>query len=417
LLSIWSIASKSDRLFSGTCEDAVIQSRRRRPALLATILLLVLGDVALLGTLATRARPVLANDPDAALREVMTVLHHQGLAASLDTLEQWAARDSAVLRDGHQMAHALGRQAVADRGGDAAVIRQCRPAFASGCYHGVVEATLRDGGRIDMSRLQRLCLETERASGPGPGYECVHGLGHGIVGAVDYDIHAALLFCDALSTSSLRTSCHSGAFMEAITTALGAPAAAGMAGHAHVAEHQHSPAGSQRTPSDRRLSIDPADPYSPCDGFDDPYASSCWLFQGFVILRHNGFDASRAFHVCEAAPAGRAARCYQSIGHQLTGLFQHDDRWIVDQCSRGRGYQAPECAAGAALALDALDWSGNRAVRLCASAPADWKDACYRSASAALVDLAPPSRRAQLCERIEAAYAKACREASRPAPS
>jgi hypothetical protein len=397
--------------------DPPTQLRRRRPGVIATILLLALADAAMLGRLATRAQHAPKHEPDAALRGVMAVLHRQGLAASLDTLEQWAARDSAVLRDGHQIAHALGRQAVADHGGDAAVIRQCRPAFASGCYHGVVEATLRDGGRIDMPRLQRLCVETERATGPGPGYECVHGLGHGIVGAVDYDIQAALRTCDALSTSSLRTSCHSGAFMEAITTALGEPAFGGTPGHAHGAEHQHAPAGSPKPQSDRRLSIDPSDPYSPCDRFSDPYASSCWLFQGFVILRHNAFDASRALHVCEAAPDGRAARCYQSIGHQLTGLFQRDDGWILEQCAQGRSDLAPQCAAGAALALDAIDWSGNRAVRLCAAAPAEWKEACYRSASAALADLAPPSRRAQVCERIEAAYGPACREAGRLAAS
>jgi hypothetical protein len=134
-----------------------------------------------------------------------------------------------------------------------------------------------------------------------------------------------------------------------------------------------------------------------------------------VILRHNAFDASRSLHVCEAAPDGRAARCYQSIGHQLTGLFQHDDGWILEQCSRGRDDLAPECAAGAALALDALDWSGNRAARLCAAAPAQWKEACYRSASAALADLAAPARRAELCEQIEPAYARVCRAAGRPA--
>jgi hypothetical protein len=63
------------------------------------------------------------------------------------------------------------------------------------------------------------------------------------------------------------------------------------------------------------------------------------------------------------------------------------------------------------LALDALDWSGMRAARVCAAAPAAWKEACYRSASEALVDLAPASRRAQFCASIETAYAKACRDA------
>jgi hypothetical protein len=130
-----------------------------------------------------------------------------------------------------------------------------------------------------------------------------------------------------------------------------------------------------------------------------------------VILRANDFDAGRALRVCDAAPDRRAARCYESVGHQLTGLFQRGDRWILDQCARGQQALAPHCAAGAALALDAMDWSGARAASLCAAAPEDSKETCYRSASGALVDLAPPRRRASLCAAIEPAYAESCREA------
>jgi hypothetical protein len=395
--------------------EAVDSSRptQRRPGLLrALILLLALGDALLLGWIALRRPEVRGNDPAGSLRGAMAVLHREGLPAALDSLEQWSARDSVVLRAGHQMAHALGRQAVAERGGDVAVIRECRPAFASGCYHGVVEAALQAGGRLDMARLQQLCAATEAAAGPGPGYECVHGLGHGVLGAVKYDLESALHLCDALSTASLRESCHSGAFMEAISSVLGAPAPAAAHDHTHGAGHEHPAAGSREAATPGRLAIDLSDPYSPCDRFGDPYASSCWLFQGFVILRRHGFDVAQSLRVCDSAPEGRVQRCYESIGHQLTGLFQHDDAWIIEQCSRGRNDRAPWCAAGAALALDALDWSGTRAARLCAAAPAAWKEACYRSASGALVDLAPASQRVQFCASIETAYAKVCREAA-----
>lgn len=338
---------------------------------------------------------------DTVLKSMEAILQHQGLAAALDSLTLRAARDSALLRDGHQMAHALGRQAVAAHGGDASIIRECRPVFASGCYHGVVEASLHAAGRIDMPELERLCVGVEGPGGPGPGFECIHGLGHGILGAVGYDIHAALQDCDALSTPRRAASCHSGTFMEAINSALGAPAMHGA--HVHAEGHQQHAA--------QDLTIDAADPYSPCRAWGDPYATSCWLFQGFLILRVNGFDAGRALRVCDGAPDGRAARCYESVGHQLTGLFQRGDAWILDQCARGQAAMAPHCAAGATLALDAMDWSGSRAARLCAAAPAEWKEACYRSASDALVDLATPAQRARFCTAVEPAYAASCRQA------
>ena len=260
-----------------------------------------------------------------------------------------------------------------------------------------------------MGRLQQLCSAAGSAAGsaasPGPAYECIHGLGHGVLGAVGFDIHEALRRCDRLSGTAFIASCHSGAFMEAISSAFGA---------ATVHEtHGDGRFGNRGGPieSGGRLTIDASDPYSPCDQFRDPYATTCWLFQGFVILHRTGFDAARALQLCDAAPDGRAARCYESVGHQLTGLFQHDDRWIVQRCGAGAPAFAPECAAGAALALDALDWSGNRSARFCAAAPLAWKEACYRSAASALTELATPAEREELCSTVELPYATVCREA------
>jgi hypothetical protein len=383
----------------------LIRSRLFRLGLLASVV--VVAGV-LLG-LEARRRPSHARAssmPDTSLRSMEVVLRRDGLGAALDSLEKRAARDSAVLQEGHQMAHALGRDAVAQHGGDASIIRECRPSFASGCYHGVVEAAVRHQGRIDMAQLERLCVSMEGPGGPGPGFECLHGLGHGVLDAVDRDLATTLRHCDALSTARRAASCTSGAFMEAITGAMGPPMTHGM--HAHAADDAHG--------APQPLAIDPADPYSPCDAYHGPYATSCWLFQGYVILRANAFDAGRALRVCDGAPDGRAARCYESVGHQLTGLFQRDDAWILGECAKGNPALAARCAGGATLALNAADWSGRRAARLCTAAPAAWKDACYRSAAEALVDLATPEQRDSLCATVEGAYVRSCREAGEIEP-
>jgi hypothetical protein len=369
----------------------------------------LLAAAAIAGTFlaAMSRRPAPARPAGAAADTVLpymeSILRRDGLHAALDSLTHLAERDTALFRDGHQLAHTLGRDAVTQHGGDLSVIRECTPAFASGCYHGVVEASLHSAGHIDMAALERMCIGVEDSGGPGPGFECVHGLGHGILGAVDYDIRRTLDYCDALSSPRRAASCHSGAFMEAVNSALGTP---GMA-----MQHAHAPGGH----ADRKshpLAIDPSDPYSPCRAYSDPYAASCWLFQGYLILRANGFDAGRALRVCDDAPDDRVVRCYEGIGHQLTGLFQRGDRWSLEQCARGAATFAEHCAAGAALALDAMDWSGARAVRLCALAPVGWKETCYRSAAGALTDLATPAERTRLCTTIEPAYAAVCREAA-----
>jgi hypothetical protein len=304
---------------------------------------------------------------------IFNTLEEKGLAPALDSLEHRAAQDSAVLRGAHQLAHALGRQALLRNEGDPAILAQCRPIFGSGCYHGVVEAFLSRRGRVDMTELRQMCVAAGAKRQTGAVYECAHGLGHGVLGAVGLDIDTALGHCDALDRPNLVSACHEGAFMEAISSAVAERES--HASHAHGSSHAAHPG---------RITIDREDVYSPCDRYTRAYGDACWLFQGFLILRHVDFDAGRALRICEAAPAGRAGRCAQSVGHQLAGLFQRSDAWLVEQCAKGDAEPAVKCASGAALALVLMDWSGERVNRYCGAVPGAWRIACFGAAGEAL---------------------------------
>ncbi len=96
---------------------------------------------------------------DPRLSGLLGLLHRQGLAALLDTLVQRATKYSVVMRGGHQIAHALGRLAGSKHYGDASVIRECRPVFASGGYHGVVERTV-------AAAYARLCRQAAARVAP-----------------------------------------------------------------------------------------------------------------------------------------------------------------------------------------------------------------------------------------------------------
>jgi hypothetical protein len=144
----------------------------------------------------------------------------------------------------------------------------------------------------------------------------------------------------------------------------------------------------------------------------DAHAASCWIFQGFLILRDTKFDPASALRLCDAAPPGRTSRCYQSIGHQLTGLLQRDDAWTLRQCGKGRPDMAAECAAGATLALNAIDWSGARSARFCSAARAEWKPACYGAAASSLTYYARADQVERFCTDTGKEYADACRRAA-----
>jgi hypothetical protein len=385
---------------------------RRKRLLFGVAALLLVADGALLGVWAVRRADGGGTTTEARVSAVFGILRQDGLAASLDALERAAAEDPAVLRDAHQLAHALGREAVVARGGDASVLGACRPVFASGCYHGVVEAYVGVHGRIDMAALERMCAAAGSNEQPGPVYECIHGLGHGVLGAVRLDVDSALRYCDALSRPGAGVWCHAGVFMEAVNAAVGASGAGGGQG---PMQHEHGEPGGHRSVDMvlvDRIALDTRNPYSPCDRFGDPYAASCWLFQGFLLLRAHNFDVADALRACDAAPGGRAGACYEGIGLQFAGLFQRGDAWAVAQCATGRTALASRCAAGVARAFDGMDWSGVRAVRFCRASPKAWKDECYRATAAVLAGLASPRQRTALCAQVESEYVEACRSAA-----
>jgi hypothetical protein len=332
---------------------------------LLAVLLAVATLVALRATRREGPSPgwteIRADDPRVA--GVFLTLHDRGLAAALDSLERQAAGDSLVLRAGHQLSHALGRQAFASSGGSDTVIARCSPAFGSGCYHGVVEASLAGRRTVDMVALERMCSRSDDSSHSGSFFECVHGVGHGVFGAAGGDVGQALSDCDALSSDALQGSCHEGVFMEAFNAAV----AGGQrpAGHDHVGAHAST-----------HFTVDPDDPYSPCRGYQGAYGEACWLFQGFLILRRVHFDAGEALRTCDRAPEDWVARCYQSVGHQLTGLFQRDDQWVIERCEAGRPGLQAKCGAGAVLARIADDWTGKRARTFCGEVPPTWREDC-----------------------------------------
>jgi hypothetical protein len=392
--------------------------RRRR--LLWIGLGLLLAELVLVAMVTLRRSEPAALDWDEIVPDdprvagIFATLEHDGLQAAMDSLVRQAAADSVVLRGGHQLAHALGRRSLASNNGDPSVIAQCRPEFGAGCFHGVVEAFLNASGGIDMPVLERMCTGAGGTRGPGVVYECMHGLGHGVVGVLGLDYERALGYCDALSRPRFDTSCQEGVFMEAIDNAIADSTAASRPGHGGATAHgadahtHHNHGGAPGS----RIQVASGDPFSPCAAISDVHAASCWIFQGFLILRAARFDPAVALRVCDAAPEGRAARCYQSIGHQLTGLLQRDDAWTLRQCGKGRPEMAAECAAGATLALNAIDWSGAHSARFCGAAPAGWRPTCYDAAAASLTYYAPVDQVERFCAGSGPEYAGACRQAA-----
>ena len=152
-------------------------------------------------------------------RYLETVLQAEGTEQALTVLEQVTAQDPEALREAHPLVHHVGQRSFARYGTAPLALSHCRDVFWSGCYHGVLQAFLSSLPTVEQQHILPLCPTSETVSTYSfQRYNCLHGLGHGLIIQFRYDLLKSLAFCDALPGSWDRESCYGGVFMENIVT-------------------------------------------------------------------------------------------------------------------------------------------------------------------------------------------------------
>ena len=92
----------------------------------------------------------------------------------------------------------------------------------SGYYHGILERAFAGVSEEDLPAVsRRLCASAPVRRSDFIAYQCVHGLGHGLMIYTGYDMPLSLATCDELVTSWDQTSCTGGVFMENLQTSYG----------------------------------------------------------------------------------------------------------------------------------------------------------------------------------------------------
>jgi mono/diheme cytochrome c family protein len=278
------------------------------------------------------------------------IAFRSGPRAALALLERRMAADAEVERDCHRIAHAIGAAALARFSGDAgAAIAGGTAICWSGYYHGVLE---RSFAGVSDARLpavaRRLCSGRAVRARAFIAYQCVHGLGHGLMIHTGYDLPLSLRVCDALATGWDRTSCSGGVFMENISSSYGVRS--------------------------RWLRDD--DLLFPCNAVAERHKLYCYLMVTSRILEATGWDWARTAAECRRAEPGWVATCFQSYGRDASGFSRHDPARILALCA-GAGDMEGECVYGAARDVTSNDAGGRRAAALCERASAELRARCF----------------------------------------
>ena len=290
--------------------------------------------------------------------------------------------------DCHQEAHLLGRTAYALFGAKA--FEEGNASCHSGFYHGAMETFLFEEGTSNLAeKINNLCNIFNTQFGK---FECLHGVGHGVLAFQDYDLPLALETCRKLATDYDAHSCYGGIFMENIITGQGLGA---------VSAHETQWVSK--------------DPQFPCNSISDDYnvQYQCYQMQTSCMHQLNNYNFPLVAQECARVRPDMISTCFKSYGRDAAGHTLRNNEKIVELCShvpRTQDYYK-QCVIGALNVI--VDFWGaglsDQASGLCKLINSDEKGTCYSILAGRLEGLYNSSSDiTRICNTFEPQYQFLC---------
>jgi mono/diheme cytochrome c family protein len=309
--------------------------------------------------------------------------YNKGPAVALKQFTAAIAKPGAVEGNCHRIAHAIGAASLTRFKG------KVGPAFAagtavcwSGYYHGVVERALVGVKDSDLpDAVRRMCDDPDLRSGPTfTLYQCVHGLGHGLMIYTGYDLPRSLKTCDMLGSAWDRTSCTGGVFMENLSSSYGV----------------------------KSKWLKDSDLIYPCDIVAERHKVYCYLMVTSRILPAVNYDFAKTSKICRKSEKAWIATCFQSLGRDASGQSRQNPDQILTWCKTG-GNMMSDCVYGAARDMSSNYAGGKEASVLCDKAPKGMRARCFEGIGTILGGLYQTAEaRRSACKAITKQYAAAC---------
>jgi len=257
----------------------------------------------------------------------------------------------------HRIAHNIGSASLARyKGNVGRTFAEGSSTCASGYYHGVLSRALvnvKSYGASALGAVARgLCSGDEVQALAELEYQCLHGLGHGLMITTGYNLPTSLEVCDHLRGKWEATSCNGGVFMENFVTSYGA----------------QSPW------------VRDDDPVYPCNQVAEEDKQTCYQLVTSRILRVIGVDWVKTAEICASVEKNWVLACFESYGRDVAGQAHRDPEEIRKLCAIARPYGGErECIRFAALDMVLNDKTGKQAAGLCDGTTGGLRGSCYEA--------------------------------------
>ena len=275
--------------------------------------------------------------------------YKEGPKKALDTLQADSTTVPGVQADCHQISHWVGHAGLAYYHGNAGeALANGAMTCNSGYYHGVIELSIAGLPRSKIVPIARkLCSNPAVTKSSFLLYQCIHGLGHGLMIYSGDDLPYSLHVCDQLTTNFNQVACTGGVFMQNLAT--------GMVTSRYIKPH---------------------DPIYPCTIVSKKHKYYCYLQSTERIIQVVGYDWPKVAGWCRKSERGWADICFQSMGRDASGYTQYHPKATLAVCAKA-GSKAGECIYGAARDYGNNFAGGKEAAQFCNLGPAQYRGRCY----------------------------------------
>ena len=285
------------------------------------------------------------------------VAYYQGPKAALSLFAHEMQVDKAINAGCHPIAHYIGAGTLARVHGNIPEAFAAGSSICwSGFYHGILERAFfgisTESGLIKAAR--RVCSSPSLQKNQFLFYQCVHGLGHGLMISTGYDLPYALRVCGKLQTSWDQSSCTGGVYMENVNAANG------------------TSIGFKTT------WVKANDLVYPCDAaVTKGHRLYCYLMVTSRILAANGYNWAAAANICSHVEKIWIATCFQSYGRDADGSTSENAVRDLRLC-RIAGRWAGECIYGAVRDMTSYFAGVRRPAAFCRQVGSAYRAYCYQ---------------------------------------
>ena len=285
----------------------------------------------------------------------------------------------------HRIAHTIGAATLARMNGNVGeALADGDSTCWSGFYHGLLERALAPARSTEElgQLISTLCDATKQNWPPFTQYQCLHGLGHGLMLRTGYALDPSLSMCTRLPDQWSRQSCDGGVFMESFSPSL----------------------------TDEPPPFDARDPLAPCPRVAESHKLYCYLQVADNLVRGTGYDWKQISADCNTeSVAGWRSICFQGVGRQASGNNYGRPGAVARLCSITGATGQADCVYGAARDIASNAASGKPAAAFCRMLSGGLISKCFEGVGTIIATLDPaPAVVRRACSSITSAHRADC---------